>query len=98
MEQRYFQQKALVMGDDETAEDILKSNNPCHQKKLGYTIKNLNKQKAKWASRCDQVMKEAVAAKFKQSTHCKNLLKNTKKTLFSGGKSNRSILRSGSTY
>ena len=52
-----FQQKALIMGDDETAKEIMKSNNPRHQKKLGYSIKNLNKQKDKWATRCDQGMK-----------------------------------------
>ena len=80
VEQRYFQQKALLMGDEETAEEIMKSSNPRHQKKLGYTIKDLSKQKGAWASKCDSVMKDAVLAKFEQSDHCKNFLKGTRKT------------------
>ena len=80
VEQRYFHQKALMMGDEETAQQIMKSNNPRHQKKLGYTIKNSNKQKDMWARKCDTVMKEAVAAKFEQSDHCMSFLSSTKRT------------------
>ena len=80
VEQRYFHQKALTLGDEETAGEILRSNNPRHQKKLGYSIKDLNKHKDTWASKCDALMREAVVAKFEQCESCKNFLKTTRNT------------------
>ena len=68
------------MGDEEIAKQIMKSSNPLHQKKLGYTIKNLNKQKDMWARKCDTVMMEAVAVKFELSDHCMSFLSSRKRT------------------
>ena len=51
VEQRYFHQKALTLGDEETAQKILMTENAKYQKKLGYMIKDHGQKKNVWDSR-----------------------------------------------
>ena len=59
-------QKALVFGDTEIADEIMKENNPREQKKFGRMIKNFDK--VTWDSCCLGIVYRGNLAKFTQNT------------------------------
>lgn len=65
-EQYMMAQKALLFGDTETYEKILKTKNPNEQKALGRTVKNFDS--AKWNAVCRKVVYDANLAKFSDPT------------------------------
>ena len=65
-EQYMMHQKALVFGDTEIADEIMKENNPREQKKFGRMIKNFDK--VTWDSCCLGIVYRGNLAKFTQNT------------------------------
>ena len=68
-EQFMMEQKALLFGDYETADLIMKSAEPKEQKKLGRTVKNFNE--SKWNTVADDIVYNANLAKFSQNLELK---------------------------
>jgi len=71
-EKRMMHQKAIMFGDSETAELILKEDNPKEHKKFGRLVKNFCQ--AEWDACADDVVFNANLAKFSQNEELKNLL------------------------
>ena len=78
VEQYLMFQKAMVFGDEETAEKIMASEDPKEHKSLGYKVKGLKKDV--WEIKRNNIMRTALEAKFEQSVACRSFLKKTKKT------------------
>lgn len=57
--------KASFFQDDTKARDILETNNPKTAKALGRQVTNFDK--TRWYQVCDEIMKEALVAKFTQN-------------------------------
>ncbi len=74
-EQYMMYGKALLFGDQEIAEEILKSSNPGSQKALGRKVKKFNQ--TIWAKHAREIVYKACDAKFRQN---ENLLKRLLKT------------------
>ncbi|CAM6004869.1 unnamed protein product [Sphagnum balticum] len=55
-------QKALLFGDDESYQKIMKSKDPSEQKAIGRTVKNFDPNK--WNLVCRKVVYDANLAKF----------------------------------
>lgn len=71
-EQFFMEQKALTFNDQETATAIMREPNPGRQKGLGRQIPNFN-QKI-WNSKCLDIMKTGLEAKFTQNPSLKQSL------------------------
>ena len=65
-EQYMMHQKALLFGDTEIAELIMKESNPREQKKYGRMIKNFDK--SVWDKNCLAIVYEGNLAKFTQNS------------------------------
>lgn len=65
-EQYMMHQKALLFGDTEIAELIMKESNPKEQKKYGRMIKNFDK--STWEKNCLSIVYEGNLAKFTQNS------------------------------
>lgn len=74
-EQYMMHQKALLFGDNEIAELIMKETNPREQKKYGRMIKNFDK--AVWDKNCFVIVYEGNYAKFTQNSDLKEELLST---------------------
>ena len=68
-EQYMMHQKALLFGDEETAELIMQEKNPREQKKYGRMIKNFDR--AVWDKNCLAIVYEGNLAKFSQNQDLK---------------------------
>lgn len=75
VEQWMMWNKAVVMGDHETAEKILQSRDPREIKKLGREVKNYDD--AKWAAVKFEIVKQGVIAKFQQHSELRDILLKT---------------------
>lgn len=67
--------KAMLFGDIEVANKILKAKEPSVQKSLGRQVKNFDQKK--WEEHCERIVYEGNHAKFSQNP---NLLKRLIKT------------------
>ena len=74
-EQYMMYHKALLFGDREIADQILKTRNPGKQKALGRMVKNFNQEL--WSAHRERIVYEGNKAKFLQN---ENLLKRLLKT------------------
>lgn len=77
-EQYMMYGKAMLFGDHEIAEKILKSSNPGSQKALGRKVKKFN-QKV-WTENARKIVYKACDAKFRQNEHLLKRLLKTKGT------------------
>ncbi|KAL9649883.1 hypothetical protein ABK040_011356 [Willaertia magna] len=73
-EQYMMYQKALLMNDNETANQILNEKSPSKQKALGRSIKNWNQEK--WDQNKIKIVFEGNNAKFRQNTELRKFLLN----------------------
>lgn len=71
-EQYMMYRKAMLFGDQTTADKIMKASNPRVQKKLGREVKPYDD--AKWVGICKEVVYEANIAKFSQNPEMKKEL------------------------
>lgn len=71
-EQYMMHQKALLFGDTETAEKIMKTDSPKDQKALGRLVKNFSE--SIWRHNCFSIVYRANLAKFTQNEDFKKLL------------------------
>lgn len=74
-EKRMMHQKAILFGDLETAELILKEDDPKEHKKFGRLVKNFCPEE--WNAVADDVVFNANLAKFSQNEDLKKLLLDT---------------------
>jgi ribA/ribD-fused uncharacterized protein len=79
-EQYMMHQKALLFGDEETAELILKEKNPKEQKKLGRLVKGFDK--STWEKNCLAIVYEGNLAKFSQNPDLKKEMLSTGNRFF----------------
>jgi ribA/ribD-fused uncharacterized protein len=79
-EQYMMHQKALLFGDNEIAELIMKETNPREQKKYGRMIKNFDK--STWDKNCLAIVYEGNLAKFSQNKDLKEEMLSTGNRLF----------------
>jgi len=71
--EQYIQiQKALMFGDKNTAEEILKAPSGAKQKQISYSIKSFDR--AVWQARASDAITPGIKAKFEQNNECKNFL------------------------
>lgn len=77
-EQYMMYKKALLFEDEETANAIMRTNNPREQKELGRKVRGFNKET--WEDKCKEIVYEANYAKFTQNQEMKKQLMNTKGT------------------
>ncbi|TXI85135.1 MAG: NADAR family protein [Crocinitomicaceae bacterium] len=79
-EQAMMYGKAMCFGDNETAQEILKTKKPRDQKALGRKVKNFDSKI--WDEKGKKVVYEACKAKFTQNPHMHEaLMKTSGKTL-----------------
>lgn len=71
-EQYMMHQKALLFGDTETAEEVMKTDSPKDQKALGRLVKNF--VESKWKRHCFSIVYKANLAKFTQNEDMKKFL------------------------
>ena len=74
-EQYMMYHKALLMGDQEVAEQILRVDNPGEAKGLGRKVRNFDQDK--WNENCDRVVEEGSFLKFSQDAKLKETLLGT---------------------
>ena len=79
-EQYMMHQKALLFGDNEIAELIMKETNPREQKKYGRMIKNFDK--STWDKNCLAIVYEGNLAKFSQNADLKEEMLSTGNRIF----------------
>ena len=79
-EQYMMHQKALLFGDNEIAELIMKETNPREQKKYGRMIKNFDK--STWDKNCLAIVYEGNLAKFSQNADLKEKMLSTGNRIF----------------
>ena len=79
-EQYMMHQKALLFGDNEIAELIMKETNPREQKKYGRMIKNFDK--STWDKNCLAIVYEGNLAKFSQNLELKEEMLSTGNKIF----------------
>jgi ribA/ribD-fused uncharacterized protein len=72
MEQYFHYMKALTFNDKQAMDNILKTNSPSQQKRIGRTVKNFNQ--SKWSAECSNIMHKGLFAKFTQNEELKNKL------------------------
>jgi len=68
-EQYMMYKKAMLFGDEEVANAIMRTQNPREQKALGRKVRGFNQQK--WVAVCREYVYEANYAKFTQNPHMK---------------------------
>lgn len=84
-EQYYMEQKALVMGDIQTAKAIMATSDPSIQKKLGRDDNIKNFKVFVWDELKIEIMEEGLTQKFKQNENLRNfLLRTNDNTLIEG--------------
>lgn len=64
-EQHMMYHKALMMGDEESADKVMATKSPKEQKAIGRQVKNFDP--VLWASKCDDIVYEGLKAKFLQN-------------------------------
>ncbi|MBW5447656.1 DUF1768 domain-containing protein [Cohnella sp. CFH 77786] len=64
-EQYMMYEKAKLFGDEDVASQILRTNSPVEQKKLGRKVKSFDQ--AKWEAECKRIVYEGNYAKFTQN-------------------------------
>lgn len=74
-EQYMMYRKALVMGDEEVADQIEQAENPGEAKGLGRKVRNF--QEEKWMANCDEVVEQGNFLKFSQNEQLKKVLLGT---------------------
>lgn len=74
-EQYMMHQKALLFGDTETAEEIMKADHPKDQKALGRLVKNFSE--SIWKRHCFSIVYRANMAKFTQNEDFKKFMMET---------------------
>ena len=79
-EQYMMHQKALLFGDEETAELIMEEKNPREQKKFGRMVKNFDK--SVWEKNCLAIVYEGNLAKFSQNAGLKEEMLSTGNRFF----------------
>jgi ribA/ribD-fused uncharacterized protein len=79
-EQYMMHQKALLFGDEETAELIMQEKNPREQKKFGRMVKNFDK--SVWEKNCLAIVYEGNLAKFSQNAGLKEEMLSTGNRFF----------------
>lgn len=79
VEQYMMHKKALMFGDTEIAEEIMKTSNPREHKAWGRKVRNFDM--AKWAAVARDVVFRGCVAKFTQNPEMYNHLLKTKNTL-----------------
>jgi len=79
-EQYMMHQKALLFGDTEIAELIMKESNPREQKKYGRMIKNFDK--SVWDKNCLAIVYEGNLAKFTQNSDLMSSMLSTGDRIF----------------
>ena len=75
-EQFMMYEKAMTFGDIKTAEEIMSTNNPRDQKKLGRQVKNYDNKV--WAEVRFEKVKRGLKEKYAQDDFFKNYLKDRK--------------------
>jgi ribA/ribD-fused uncharacterized protein len=75
VEQYIMYNKAMLFGDNETANKILRSTNPVRHRYLGRRVKGFDK--ATWRGYCLRFAVEANLAKFEQDDNLKKILLKT---------------------
>lgn len=78
-EQCMMYQKALLFGDEETAEKILQTRNPGKQKALGRSVKGFDQ--SLWEAKREQIVYDANYYKFTQNPDILTSLLETKGTM-----------------
>ena len=71
-EQYMMHQKAIMFGDEETADKILLAHSPSRQKQLGRQVKNFDA--ARWDAAKYELVKKGLREKFNQNRKFKNEL------------------------
>lgn len=79
VEQYMMQKKALMFGDEEIANEIMKTNNPREQKAWGRKVRGF--EMAKWASVARDIVFRGCLAKFTQNPEMYEELMKTSGTL-----------------
>lgn len=79
-EQYMMHQKALLFGDEETAELIMQEKNPREQKKFGRMVKGFDK--SVWEKNCLAIVYEGNLAKFSQNEGLKKEMLSTGNRFF----------------
>lgn len=74
-EQAFMWEKAVFFNDQESANKIIKEENPAKAKKLGREVKNFDD--SKWSKVCYEIMYKINYEKYFQNTRLKNILLNT---------------------
>ena len=74
-EQAFMWEKAVFFNDHESANKILREENPAKAKKLGREVKNFDD--SKWSKVCYEIMYLINYEKYFQNTRLKNILLNT---------------------
>lgn len=74
-EQYYMHAKALRFSDHQSAQQILKENDPVIQKKIGSNIEGFNEDR--WRESCQDIMKRGLQAKFGQNQELEEFLLET---------------------
>lgn len=75
-EQAMMYHKAMLFEDKEIADEIMSSNSPWEQKKLGRAVKGFNQ--AKWEEERENIMFDILFAKFSQDEFLNKALMETK--------------------
>ncbi|KAK3107123.1 hypothetical protein FSP39_011692 [Pinctada imbricata] len=74
-EQYMMHQKAVLMGDKESANLILSSNNPREQKQIGRRVKHF--KETLWNEKRESIVKKGNLEKFRQNKALAEILKTT---------------------
>lgn len=74
-EQYMMYAKAVIFGDEEIAEKVLKEKDPKKQKALGRKVKNFDP--GQWMAVCQDVMVPALVSKFEQDPYALEVLLST---------------------
>lgn len=75
MEQYLMEQKSLHFNDTNTAREIMKSNDPVSQKRMGKQVQGFDR--VKWENQVPEVLLRGLKAKFLQDKYCGEFLKKT---------------------
>lgn len=77
-EQYMMYKKAMLFDDVDIAQQVLDTQMPVDQKRLGRKVKNFNKEV--WENNCKEIVYEGNYAKFTQNKHLKEKLLSTSGT------------------
>ena len=79
VEQAMMYHKAVLFGDDEAADLILKAETPREQKRLGRSVKGFDQ--SIWEEHRERIVYEILFAKFSQNPDLQKTLLDTKETI-----------------